>query len=212
MAQQDNSTIIEKVRLRRRVLERCPAPPVVLETHGGFGRIYERTWFKAFRGVVIEKDDRKVEHLCRQRPRWAVYQGNSELVLEHGLARTTAFDVIDLDPYGQPFGVLAALSLPGRVFPDTWHLVVNDGGRQAAKRGQSWTIPGMTVAVAKFGRDGVYVNYLEAVKLIVDNFAAKIGFEVSHWEGRCVSADIAHYWAVLTRRRAADVPRETPQP
>ncbi len=208
MSKKDNSTLSEKVRLRRRVLEHCAAPPMVLETHGGYGRIFERTWWKARAGVVIEKDDAKVEHLCRQRPTWAVYQGDCETALEMGLAKTVAFDVVDLDPYGQPFNVLAALSLPGRKFPDEWHLVVNDGTRNATRRGANgkgsyaWTLGVMKTAILKHGPD-LYPIYLDVARECVEEFAAKIGFEVVGWTGYYTGAGdlISHYWAILRRRR-----------
>lgn len=198
----DNKTLSDKLRIRRRVLDRLTAPPVVLETHGGFGRIYERTWYRARTGVVIEKDPVKVAHLCHQRPTWAVYQGNSEAVLRAGLAKSIAFDVIDLDPYGQPFTILDALTMPGRTFPNEWHLVVNDGGRNLMKRGLSWKLPMFRSAEKRFGQSGMHKHYLDAALMLVQEFGEKIGYDVTHWHGKNISADISHYWAVLKRRGA----------
>lgn len=199
--QKDNSTIHEKIRLRRQILARCKTPPLVLETHGGHGRIYERTWFKARGGLVLEKDDAKAEHLAIQRPTWAVYQGDCEKALAAGLARSTPFDIIDLDPWGQPFSVMAALALPGRVFPDTWHLVVNDGTRQATMRGVSWHMEALKVQVAKYGAN-LYPIYLQVARECVEEFANKIGFEIAGWTGHYAGKNelMTHYWAMLKRR------------
>lgn len=202
----DNSTLPEKVRLRRRILARFQSAPLVLETHGGYGRIYERTWFKARAGVVIEKDGAKADHLARQRPSWSVYQGDCEKALAAGLARGTAFDIIDLDPYGQPFSVLNALALPGRVFPDEWHLVVNDDNRQKVQRGGSWHMNALATQVRKYGVN-LYPIYLQVARECVDEFANKIGFEVAGWTGHYAGKNgmMSHYWAVLRRRSAKRV-------
>lgn len=207
--QLDNSTIVQKVRLRNRVLAACPTPPAVLETHGGYGRIYERTWYKARAGVVIEKDEAKADHLCRQRPSWAVYQGNCEAALAAGLAKATPFDVVDLDPYGQPFNVLAALAIPGRVFPDVWHLVVNDGTRQAVMRGVSWHMDTLQNAVRRHGAN-LYPIYLQVARECVQDFAALIGFELTGWTGYYTGNNdmMSHYWSVLTRIGSQKKPTE----
>lgn len=199
----DNSTLPEKVRLRRRILAHFQAAPLVLETHGGYGRIYERTWFKARAGVVFEKDPTKADHLARQRPNWAVYHGDCEKALAAGLARGTAFDIIDLDPYGQPFSVLNALALPGRAFPDEWHLVVNDGNRQKVQRGGSWHMQSLTAQVRKYGVN-LYPIYLQVARECVEEFANKIGFQVIGWSGHYAGKNdmMTHYWAVLRRRAA----------
>lgn len=199
----DNSTLTEKVKLRQRVLARCLAPDV-LETHGGYGRIFERTWYKARGGLVLEKDADKAEHLARQRPTWSVYHGDCERALSAGLARSTPFDVIDLDPYGQPFEVLGALALPGRTFPDVWHLVVNDGNRQKVQRGGAWHMETLAGAVRRHGAN-LYGIYLEVARECVEEFADKIGFELAGWTGYYAGKNdmMTHYWAMLRHRGQA---------
>lgn len=211
MAQLDNSTIVQKVRLRRRILSLYPAPPTVLETHGGYGRIFERTWYRARGGVVIEKDERKAEHLSQQRPTWAVYQGDCEAALAAGLAKETAFDIIDLDPYGQPFNVLAALAIPGRVFPDRWSLVVNDGLRQKVALNGGWDVRSLQTAIGRHGSN-LYPIYLQVARECVAEFADKIGFDLVGWTGYYTGKGnmMSHYWGIMQRRGAANVPRETP--
>ena len=128
--QKDNSTFYDKVKLRRKVLAVCDKPPMVFEPFGGWGRLYERTWFKAAGGLVIEKDDAKAEHLAKQRPTWSVYQGDCEKAIAAGLGAKTAFDIIDLDPYGQSMSILRDVLKPGRTFPDVVHIIANDGARR----------------------------------------------------------------------------------
>lgn len=202
----DNSTLPEKARLRNQVLSKTRPKPMVLESHGGYGRIYERTWYKAGAGIVIEKDPIKADHLARQRPNWAVFQGDCEKAIAAGLGRSTPFDIIDLDPYGQPFSVLDALALPGRVFPDEWHLVVNDGTRQATMRGVSWHMESLAVQVRKYGTN-LYPIYLDVARECVEQFAAKIGFELAGWHGYYTGTNqmMTHYWAVMRRRKSMEI-------
>lgn len=199
--QKDNSTFADKVRLRRAVLAACSAPPLVLETHGGWGRIYERTWFKAAGGVVIEKLEEKAEALAVQRPTWRVYEGDSLAALRTGLANDLRFDVVDLDPYGSPMDYLGALATSGRQWPDRWHLVVNDGLRQKCKLGGSWNVKALREIVQRRGND-LYPVYLEVARDLVAAFAHSIGFKVAGWHGYyCgMHGKMTHYWAALERQ------------
>ena len=198
--QKDNSTFADKVRLRRAVLAACDRPPVVLETHGGWGRIYDRTWFKAEAGVVIEKAEKKAEALALQRPAWRVYEGDSLKSIRAGLARDVRFDVVDLDPYGSPMDYLSALALSAREWPDRWHLVVNDGLRQKCKLGGSWNVKALQQVVQRRGND-LYPVYLDVARELVAEFARTIGFELSAWHGYYTGHldSMTHYWAVLRR-------------
>ena len=198
--QLDNSTGAQKIALRRAVLLDAPRRPVVLETHGGFGRIYERTWFKASTGVVIEKDEDKVEHLAQQRPNWRVYQGDSLRALQGGLAADMAFDVIDLDPYGSTLEYLEAFASGGRAWPDRWQLVANDGMKQKLRLGGAWSVKVLRSVVEQQGND-LYDRYLPIVRDAVRSMAARIGFRVVGWHGYHTGDDhdMTHYRAVMER-------------
>jgi hypothetical protein len=215
--QLDNSTLGDKVRLRRAVLlsharhcEKLAGEPLgrddvrprVLETHGGYGRIFERTWFAARAGsVVIEKDDRKAEHLAVQRPAWRVYQGDCVKALRAGLAAEVAFDIIDLDPYGEPFSVLDALAaVPARAYPQRWYLVVNDGNRQKVMMGGAWHMESLAPFVRKYGTN-LHGRYLAVCREWVETWARRIGFNVETWTGYYAgrSGMMSHYAATLAR-------------
>src|SRR3972149_5544098 len=129
----DNSTIRLKVALRHRALKETPPGLMVLETHGGAGRIYERC-YDARRGVVIEKKLEKAEHLAKQRPTWRVYQGDSVKALGAGLAKDVQFGLVDIDPYGSPWPVIEALFAKSRQWPQGVPAVLNDGVRQKSKK------------------------------------------------------------------------------
>lgn len=196
----DNSTFDRKLWLRRAVLGAAKPHPLVLETHGGVGRLFERCWYRAEGGLVLERDEAKAEALALQRPTWRVYCGDSLKLLAAGIGADLAFDVVDVDPYGQAVDVLDALAASARPWPDVWHLVVNDGGRQPLRVGIGWNIPRMRRYVQRFG-NRLYPVYLELVRVIVEEFAASIGFRVAAWHCYATGqmGDMTHYWARLER-------------
>ena len=198
--QKDNRTGEAKIRLRRAVLAAAPPGPVVLETHGGFGRIYDRTWFKASTGLVMEKVEEKAEALARQRATWRVYQADSLKLLQAGVARDMRFDIVDLDPYGSPIEYLDALASTDRQWPDRWQLVVNDGLRKRLRLGVAWSHPRTHAYVRRHGNN-LYPVYLQVVREIVEEFAASIGFSVVGWHAYAMGGwgDMTHYWAKLAR-------------
>lgn len=173
----------------------------ILETNGGYGRIYERCYFDRPIGVVLEKEEDKALALARQRPTWRVYCANALPVLRAGIASDLPFAFIDLDPYGNAFEYLDALFLPGRRFADRVQLVVNDGYRQKTRIRSEWQTPWMAPIVDKYGV-GVREFYLEVCRELVESRVSRVGFEVAHWVGwYCgMNDDMTHYWATLERR------------
>lgn len=195
----DNSTARLKVALRQRALKATPDGLPVLETHGGAGRIYERC-YDTRRGVVLEKNPDKVEHLAKQRPNWRVYQGDCAKALACGLAKDMAFGLVDIDPYGSPWKVIEALFAQRRPWPDVVQLVVNDGLRQKCKMGGSWNAGDLRDMVELYGNN-LYPIYLEIAEEKLEKIAARAGFKLSGWVGYyCGHAgDMSHYWATLTK-------------
>lgn len=193
--QKDNSTLERKVALRLRALAACPPGAPVLETHGGYGRIGERCYSDR-PGLVIEKDDKKAEHLARARPTWRVYQGDCEMSLAAGLGADLPFALIDCDPYGSPFAVLDSIFAYQRALAPTLQVVVNDGLRQGVQIGKSWVIDALKGAVARHGNN-LYPRYLEIARELVEELAGKAGFSLVHWRGYyCGHANgMTHYWA-----------------
>lgn len=200
--QKDNSTFEHKVALRRVAVKRAGVGALVLETHGGFGRIYERVYDR-LAGVVIEKDDKKAKHLAQQRPTWRVYQRDCGKALGAGLAADLAFSVIDLDPYGSPFDVLEAIFCgePRNLAPRL-QLVVNDGLRNKVKVGGAWHTARLKPIVARWGND-LYPVYLDVARELVREIVGAAGFKVAEWGGYYCGAngDMTHYLATLERSR-----------
>ena len=182
--QLDNSTFVQKMRLRNRVLAQSGPAVDVLETHGGFGRIFERTWYRAERGAVIERDSVKVEHLARQRPRWAVYEGDSLQALRCGLFASRAFDIVDLDPYGSTLTYFAPLFDAHRRRPGRWWLVANCGLRHTLGLKQAWRIEVLQELAARLGAaSDFYHRYLDVVQLLLTEHANASGQRLTWFDG-----------------------------
>lgn len=196
----DNSTLRHKARLRRKVLAELNSP-VILETHGGFGQLYAECYSQIEAGCVIEKDDAKADVLARQRPCWAVYQGNCEKLLSAGAGSHLKYNLIDVDPYGSPFETIdAILSDPMRPLADELHLLVNDGLRKRARLNVCWTTHGLKDIVAQFGNN-LFDCWLDVAKLKIIESAKQLGYELAAFYGYYCGHgyDMSHYHATLRR-------------
>lgn len=181
------------------MLKRFPEP-VVMETHGGTGRLFDRVYADVTRGVVFEKDAAKAEILARQRPTWSVYQAEAEEALLAGAARHLPVNVLDVDPYGSPWPFLIAFFDSDRPMADRIGIVVNDGLRMRVKLGVAWHDALLADVVQRFG-SSLYEKYLEACEFKLQAIAAQYGYRVSEWTGYYTgdSGDMTHYAAVLER-------------
>lgn len=198
----DNSTIVQKIGLRRRALSSVRGKIHVLETHGGNGRIGERI-YDGIEGVVIEKDAEKAGHLAMNRPTWRVYQGDCVKALAAGLADDVGFNYIDIDPYGSPFPVLRSIFQHPRCLAQEIQVVVNDGLRQKVKLGGAWNVADLESVVARFGND-LYPHYIDVAKMLIDEIVDFSGYTVAGWTAYYTGhhGDMTHYWARLTRDAA----------
>jgi hypothetical protein len=120
----DNGSFTPKALLRSE-LRRELGSPTVLEGFTGEGRMYRAAW-EGLRGATIDKDEAKVRDAARERPTWAVYQGDTERALRAGWMAHHPFEVIDLDAYGSPWPFVRAWFAPRARAPRTV-LVLTDG-------------------------------------------------------------------------------------
>jgi len=195
----DNSTLNYKISLRRWAVERQP-PAFVLETHGGVGRLYEACYSKCG-GVVFEKDARKAEFLAVQRPTWAVYENDSAKAICAGALKSyDPFDLVDCDPYGQPWEVLQGVFRSGRLADDC-AIVVNDGLRQKLRVKGGWAVESMAPIVAKYGNDRLFDHYLAICREMLEGLCVVSGHAVVEWRGYYCGYhdDMTHYAAILKR-------------
>jgi hypothetical protein len=200
--QKDNSTFSRKAELRVKALLELERP-VVLETHGGFGKLFSRCYSHVPDGVVFETKPEKCAVLARQRPSWAVYEADCVRALGAGVGHHLPVNFVDLDPYGEPWPVLDAFFAGLRRGPGRLVLVVNDGLRQKLKMNGGWNVASKRTVVDRLGNGAMYSNYLAICRDLVKAKGGAAGYELKNWTGYyCGFADqMTHYAAVLEVRQ-----------
>jgi len=199
--QKDNSTFRQKAALRRALLREV-TEPVVMETHGGIGALYRACYSRVTRGVVFEKDERKSSLLASQRPTWAVYEADSERALQVGAGAHLTVNVLDLDPYGEPWPCVKAFFTSERPFAPRMWVVVNDGLRQKLRVGGAWSVESLRAAVARFGND-LHGDYLAVCRWLLAEHAKAAGYTLRRFngyycgEGTGAGQQTTHYAALL---------------
>lgn len=196
--QKDNSTFPKKLSLRRSALENVESP-VIMETHGGNGKLFEKCYSSCLSGIVFEKDPKKANLLAEQRPTWAVYEGDCVAALSNGIGVHLDINFLDIDPYGSPWDVIDAFFEGDRNLPDTLNVVVNDGLRQHVQI-KSDNLKQLSELVTRYG-ERLYSSYLEVCQILMHEKASKSGYELTRWVGYYCGhgAKMTHYWAVLEK-------------
>ena len=143
-----------KISLRRNLLKET-VNPVVMETHGGYGKIFELCYAQLQEGVVFEKDPEKAGYLALQRPTWAVYEADCEKAIRGRIGSHLPVNFLDLDPYGSPWEILNAFFENWPEFPERLAIAVNDGLRQKCKMNGAWTVGVLAEKVAQIRQSGL---------------------------------------------------------
>lgn len=201
--QKDNTTLSRKVALRISLLRHLAvAEPVILETHGGLGKVFERVYPDVTKGAVFEIDQGKAETLCHQRPTWSVYQGKVEPALENGAAAHLPVNLIDCDPYGEPWPALEAFFASDRPRVERLGIAVNDGLRQKLRLQGGWSVHSMRQAVEKWGNVQLCEKYLQVCRWKLEQLGQRQDYRLTHWTGyHCGhNEDMTHYAAIFERR------------
>jgi hypothetical protein len=196
---QDNSTYALKSALRIKALRELENP-VVMETHGGYGKLFDRCYSHIREGVVFETKPEKTAVLARQRPTWAVYEADCLTALRAGAGAHLPVNFLDLDPYGEPWPVLDAF-LETRKSPDKLVIVVNDGLRQMVRLKAGWHVKSLQGIVERLGNDVLFDQYLEICQDLIKEKAGKVGYRLMRWTGYYTGEmkQMTHYAAVLER-------------
>jgi len=188
--------------------------PIVLETHGGFGKLYAACYSYLPTGVVFETNSFKSSFLGKQRPTWAVYEADCIRAMAAAVGGHLPINFVDFDPYGGPWAAMDAFfeglkpKVPRLVF------VVNDGLRNRLKMHTAWNTEGLQSIVDRIGNADVFSNYLDVCKDLVREKAAKGGYCLRRWTGyycyqrekrtdhqigSAAGDNVTHYAAVLER-------------
>ena len=196
----DNTTLARKVRLRQQGLRQHGGVPVVLETHGGTGHVFRAVYADVPTGVVFERNPQKAQVLALQRPTWAVYEADCVRALEAGVGAHLLVDVLDLDPYGEPWPALAAFFESDRPRAAKLFVFVNDGMRQKCRLGGAWITDSLAPIVRRYGND-LYPRYLEVCRELLAETAKPARYAMTHWAGYYAGHNegMTHYAAVLHR-------------
>ena len=202
--QQDNSTFQHKVELRREALailaDKGIERPIIMETHGGTGKLFDALYAHLDRGVVFEKDEAKSAILGKQRPTWAVYECDCVVAIKGGVGGHLPIDLLDVDPWGSVWEIIEAFFTSGRQFEDTMIVVVNDGLRQCLSLGKAWDVKMMKPMVRKYGND-LHPIYLDVCRDMMSGIVAHAQYTLSHFAGFYCGKNQAntHFLAVLDR-------------
>lgn len=174
--------------------------PVILETHGGWGRVY-LDCYSRFAGCVFEKDPSKAEYLAKQRPTWAVYEADCIRALQAGAGAHLVVNFLDVDPYGDPWPVLAAYFGSRRPFASRLAVAVNDGLRQKVKTGGGWDVGSLADAVTRWGAAQAYKHYADICAELMQEQAARAGYRLRQWVAYYTghAQQMTHYGAILER-------------
>lgn len=195
--QKDNSTFLSKKKLRLRLLDAI-ADPVVMETHGGAGKIWQACYSHIERGIVFEKDPDKVAVLAKQRPDWSVYEGDCVGAIQAGFGSHLPVNFFDVDPYGSAWPIVEAILKFAKV--QTVGIAVNDGLRQKVQLTGGWDVECLQNAVRKYG-NRLFDIYLDVCGEMMQEKAAQAGYSLSRFWGHYAghNGGMTHYAAILSR-------------
>ncbi len=193
----DNSTFRLKVSLRKKALDYLETP-VVMETHGGAGKLFGACYNGLKTGIVFEKNPQKAKLLGLQRPTWRVYETDCEMAIGAGVGKDLPVNLLDIDPYGDPWPVIEAFFSSDRERPEVICVAVNDGLRQKIRMGGSWNVGTLQAAVSKYGND-LHPIYLEVCQEMLKEKASVAGYNLTRFAGYYCGhhKQITHYLGVL---------------
>jgi hypothetical protein len=195
--QKDNSTFQQKAALRRAVLAEVKEP-IVMETHGGIGAVYRACYSRVTHGIVFETNERKAGVLAGQRPTWSVYQSDCTKALAAGAGAHLEVNVLDLDPYGEPWPTVAAFFGSERPRASSLWIVVNDGLRQKVRMGGAGKVGSLQKMVQKYGNN-LHDIYLDICKELLSDHAKAAGYAIRRFRGYYTghAQQMTHYAALL---------------
>lgn len=198
--QKDNSTYAKKVYDRQQAIRLLNTDPVICETHGGYGKLFQRCYVGIRSGVVFETDEKKAMVLARQRPSWSIWNEDSTAAIVNGVGAHLVVNLLDVDPYGQPWDLFDAWFGSDRPRATKLVVVCNDGLRQSLRIGGAWNVKQMSGMVRKYG-NRLHDFYLEIAKEVLTEKAAIAGYSMCRFSGYYCGPgqQMTHYTAEMTR-------------
>lgn len=193
----DNSTFRLKASLRKKALQYLDVP-IVMETHGGAGKLFSACYGSVETGIVFEKNPDKVKLLGLQRPTWRVYEADCEVSILAGVGGDLPINLLDIDPYGSPWDVIDAFFKSDREREPLLCVAVNDGLRVNVRTGSSWHVGALQSAVSKYGND-LHDIYLDICQEMLKEKASEAGYDLTRFAGYYCghTQQMTHYLGVL---------------
>lgn len=186
MSKTDNSQIGRKIHQRVAALQHLEDPRV-LETCGGYGKLFWACYSRFTTGVVFEKQEDRARVLAADRPNWSVYATNCEVAMRAGVGSHHQPNFFDVDPYGVCWNMVDAIwsGIMERCKPERAVMCVTDGTRFRLRRRCGWSTDSRLFekAVKHFGNDGMYGRYLAVCRWLMETTAGEHGYMLSRWEG-----------------------------
>ncbi len=172
-----------------------------METHGGFGKIFDLCYSQIQEGVVFETDPQKSNYLAKQRPTWAVYEADCMRAIAGRVGAHLPINFIDIDPYGSPWEIINAFFDNWQQFPPRLAIAVNDGLRQKLKMQGAWSVGALEEMVSRLGNQAFYANYKEICQMMLQEKAAQAGYKLIRWAAYYCGHlnQMTHYAAILER-------------
>ena len=171
-----------------------------METHGGKGAVFKSCYRGIESGIIFDKDAERAKILGLQRPTWRVYQIDCVAAVESDVGGDLAVNLLDVDPYGNPWPVLKAFFDSQRKRGSPLCVAVNDGMRLKIKMGHSWEVGCLQDVVSKYGND-LYPIYLEVCQEMLKEKASQAGYRLARFAGYYCgySKQMTHYLGVLEK-------------
>jgi hypothetical protein len=197
----ENSAFKMKASLRLQARRLLSEPITMLETHGGSGHLWRAVFPDVEQGVVLDNDARKCEALSQQRPTWSVYEADSAKALAAGVGKHLRFNLIDADPFGDPWPTIEAIFRHERPLADVLALTVNDGLHRKLRLQGAWSIRSMAPVVQFFGNHDLHTRYLDICRWNMERLVALARYRVRHWTAYYCGDNncLTHYAALLER-------------
>lgn len=196
----DNTTLLLKVSLRKNLLKEIKNP-VVMETHGGEGKVFQYCYQNITKGIVFEKKPEKTTILAKQRPGWFVYEADCINAIRAGAGNNLNINFLDIDPYGEPWPVINTFFKSGFYKPQRLVVAVNDGLRQKLKMNGGWAVRSLRKKGEEYGNRDMYENYIKICKELLTEISSQQGYKLTKWAGYYCGSQkqMTHYAAVLER-------------
>jgi hypothetical protein len=178
--------------------------PIVMETHAGFGKLYERLYSHVEQGVAFEKDENKCAVLAIQRPTWSVYNNDSQQMLGAGVGLHIPVNFFDVDPYGDPWPTVDAILTNADRLQDKFGLAVNDGLRRFIMLGRGWKCS-VAEYIVRHGSQAAQKYPDICREIMIDKFG-RAGVTLSKWAVHSSGhgGQMTNYVAVAERKKSPD--------